>query len=112
MRVHAFLAVGAFPAGRDAGNQNVVANFEGGNVPSNLLNDSDTFVPQYPAIGNGRHIAFQYVQIRPANGRFGDLDDGVRGRLDGGFGLFFQCALAGAVVHECFHGWVSYWAMG
>ena len=51
-----------------------------------LLHHPDAFMAQ-DALGLDRgHVAFEDVQVRAADGGVLDADDGVGGRLDGGFG--------------------------
>jgi hypothetical protein len=77
MGVHALLAVSAPSARRYARNQDVIANLEVGNTCADLLDDSDTFVPQDAAGGYFRNIPLQDMQIRSTYSRLGDLDDGI-----------------------------------
>jgi hypothetical protein len=103
MGVHALLAVTAPPARGYARNQNVIANLEVGNVRANLVDDSDTFVPQDTAGYDGGYITFQDMQIRSANSRLCDFDNGIGRYLEDWLWLVFQSAFAWAMVYECLH---------
>ena len=59
-----------------------------GDACSDLVDHADAFVPEDPALGHRRHIAFQDVEVGPADRRGGEADDGVgRSRSDGAAAL-------------------------
>jgi hypothetical protein len=60
-------------------------------------------VAQDPAVGDGRHVALEDVQVRPADRRRVDLDDDVRRVLDPGVLLVLPVLVADAVVDQCLH---------
>ena len=71
---------------------------EGGHTRSHFLDDSYPFVPQYSPSGNGRHVAFQDVEIGATDGHRVDPHDGVGVRLDLGVGDLVPALVPWAVI--------------
>ena len=94
MREHLLAAIFAFAAGADAGDQDMVSRFECGHGRPDLLNDADALMTQNATGRTSRDVTLEDVQVGPADRRFHDLDDGVRGRLDFRLRVILQGLLA------------------
>ena len=70
---------------------------------AHFLDDADAFVPENAARRAGRHIALQDVQVGAADGRPGNLYDGVGGCADFGYGTRFQRYPSRSFVDESLH---------
>lgn len=80
----------------------MVARLEASNRRADFLDDTDTFVPENPPRFAGRNVAFEDMQIGAADGRPGDADDGVGGRLNDPLGAVVEALLARAVYTRVF----------
>lgn len=75
--VHCATAVVAFAARRDAGYQDVIALLELAYSSPGCFHDTHTLMTENAAGRAARHVAFENMQIRPADRRPRDLHDGV-----------------------------------
>ena len=97
-------AVAAHPARADARDDHAVARLDGVDRRAHLQDGAHAFVPEDPARGHLRGVSLEDVQVRPADGGRGDLDDSV-GRFDQmGVRDVVPALLARPVVDECLHG--------
>ena len=103
MGIHELAAVHALSACADARNQDAFTWLERRDACADLIDYPGTFMAEHAAGLTGRDIALENMQIRAANRRLTDLDDGVGGRLDLWFGPFFNGLLARTKINECFH---------
>ncbi|MPL80469.1 hypothetical protein SDC9_26369 [bioreactor metagenome] len=103
MGIEAALAVRAFAAGGDAGDQHRVAGLEVHHRVADLLDDADALVAKRAARRHGGHVAFQDVQVGAADRGLADLHDHVGRFLDRRFVFLDPVLLAGALEHQCFH---------
>ena len=103
VRVHAFPAVVALPAGRDTGDDHPIAWMNGRDRRAHLRHDADALVPENPARRHTRQVALQDVQVGTADGGGGDPDDGVGRVLDRRAGRLFPGALARTVIDQRLH---------
>ena len=107
VRVHAAPAVLARRARRDTRDEHLVARPEARDGATDLVDDADPLVAQHAAGRARRHVALADVQVRPADGGLGELDDGVGGRCDLGCRPLLELHLADLLVHERLHGGVG-----
>ena len=82
----------------------MVAGPKRGDSGADRLHDADAFVAEDAAWSAGRHVAFQDVQVRAADGGLDHFHDRVAGRQEVRLGPIFKRLGAGSVVDEGFHG--------
>jgi hypothetical protein len=104
MGVHAASAEIALQTGSDARDDDPVSDMKFSDTGSDLLDYSDPFVAENAALGDGREISLEDMEIGAANCGGGDPNDGIARFVDRGARLVFPRTLAGAVVNERFHG--------
>ena len=68
------------------------------------LDGADGLVPEDPAVGDGRDVALEDVQVGAADRHRIDADDGVGVVDDDGLRDFLPGLLARTVVHDGLHG--------
>ena len=71
---------------------------EVGHTCSHFFDDSDSFVSQYSPGRNGRHVAFQDVEIGATNRRRSYPDNGICRRLYQRLRPFLQGSLTGTEI--------------
>ena len=103
MGVHPLLAEVALAAGGDARDQDLVALADVGDGAAHLVDDADPFVSEDPARGHRRDVAFEDVQVRPADGGGRDPHDGVGGLSNHRARLVFPGTPARTVINEGLH---------
>lgn len=101
--VHAFPAVAAAAARRDARDQDTVTGADRADVAAHVDDLPDGFVSEHRAGAYLRYVALENVQIGPADRDGVDTDDRVGGILDTGIRHVLPRGLSGTVEHECFH---------
>src|SRR5699024_6769056 len=102
-------AVGAESAGDVEGQHHAVALGQGGDTGADLLDHTHVLVAEGDA-GLGISAPFVHVQVGPADGRGGDLDDHIGGVLDGGILDLLDGDLVGALVDDGSHDDPFHWA--
>ena len=81
----------------------MISCLECGNRRSDTLNDADALVTENASGLASRDVTFEDMQVGTADGRFGDLHDGVRRRGDLRLGTVLQGLLTRALINEGFH---------
>jgi hypothetical protein len=103
MGVHAAPAVVAGPAGGNTGDDDAVAWFECGDGGADLVDDANALMAKNAARRAGRNIAFQDMEVSPADRRLCELDDRVGRSRNLGLLLFLNRLLTWTVVDKRFH---------
>jgi hypothetical protein len=103
LAVTGFLAEAAAAAGRDARNEDVVADLEVDHGGAGLDDRADGLVTEDGARLYRGHIALEDVQVGAADRGSVDLDDRVGRRLDGRVGDGVPGALSGTVIDQSLH---------
>jgi hypothetical protein len=96
-------------AARDGeGDKDPIALLELGDLRPDLLDDAHELVAEDHGSGL-REKAVVNVEIRAANGRERDADDGVGSVLNLGIGDVFDTDVGGLVEYDCLHGFSFGW---
>ena len=111
VRGHVALAVLAPSAARDGRHQDPVADLERADGVADRRDRADRLVAEDAALGHGRDVTGQDVQVGAADGGGVDAYDDVGRVLDRCVGDVVPGLLPGAVVDECLHG-SSSWESG
>lgn len=82
----------------------MIARFEGRDTGAHCIDDPHAFVSENTTRCTGRHVTFQNMQIRAADGSFHHLDDRISRRLNLRLGSIFERLVPGAMVDQRFHG--------
>jgi len=97
------LAEPAASARRDARHEHLVAGLNRRHRSADLDDSADCLVAENRARGHLRHVAFQDVEIRPADRGRVDLDDCIRRVNEDRIGNRLPGPFSRAVIHERFH---------
>ena len=103
MGIHLLAAIFALPTRADARDQDALSRLERGHAWAYLVDDARAFMAENAPRLAGCDVALENVQVRAADRRLVDLDDGVGGGIDHRLGSFFNRFLAWANIDERFH---------
>ena len=101
---HPALAGRAAAARRDRRDEHAVALLQVADRGARLDHRPDRLVAEDAALGHGRHVPLEDVQVRAADRRRVHLDDDVRRLADAGVGSRLPRPLTGPTEDECLHG--------
>ena len=112
MRIHLLPTEVALEASSNAGDDDPVSDVKLRDGGSHLLDETNSFVSENTAVGDGREISFQNVKIGSANSGSGKSDDGIAGKLNGGARLVLPCVLARTMINQGLPTGAGTWSCG
>src|SRR6185437_11881169 len=104
LRVVAAATIRAAAASDGGGNDDAVADLEITHIGAEFLNDAHAFMSEDGARFHAGQRAANHVQIRPANGTGGEMNDGISRLLDLGFRHIVDTNIPHPMKYDGFHG--------
>ena len=108
MRIHAATTIVAFSAGRNAGNQHMIARLEARAGGAGAVDNADAFMAQNPPRCTAGNVALQNMKIGAADCGLSNFHHSVVRILNDGLGPFFQRFEAGTAINQGFHGAIRF----